>query len=189
MHLLDIELMHPRDQIVLIISRIYRYGMTTTSGGNISIIDNQGDIWITPSGVDKGTLVPEDINCIKTDGTIFGKHKPSSEYPFHRAIYKIRPDIKAIIHAHPPALVSFSIAHVIPDTNVIPQAKYVCGPIGYAAYAIPGSEELGEKIAAVFTNDYSAVIMENHGAVVGGTDIKDAYQRFETLEFCCKNNY
>ena len=186
MHLLDIELMHPRDQIVLIISRIYRYGMTTTSGGNISIIDNQGDIWITPSGIDKGTLAPEDINCIKAGGTILGKHKPSSEYPFHRAIYKIRPDIKAIIHAHPPALVSFSIAHVIPDTNVIPQAKYVCGPIGYAAYAIPGSEELGEKIAGVFANDYNAVIMENHGAVAGGTDIKDAYQRFDTLEFCAR---
>ena len=186
MNLLDISLMHPRDQIVLIISRIYHNGMTTTTGGNVSIIDEQGDIWITPSAVDKGTLKPDDINCIKADGTILGKHKPSSEFPFHRAIYKIRPDLKAIIHAHPPALVSFSIAHVIPDTNVIPQAKYVCGPIGYADYALPGSEELGEKIAAVFADKYNAVIMENHGTVVGGTDMKDVYQRFETLEFCAK---
>lgn len=186
MNLLDISLMHPRDQIVLIISRIYHNGMTTTTGGNVSIIDDQGDIWITPSAVDKGTLKPDDINCIKADGTILGKHKPSSEFPFHRAIYKIRPDLKAIIHAHPPALVSFSIAHVIPDTNVIPQAKYICGPIGYADYALPGSEELGEKIAAVFADKYNAVIMENHGTVVGGTDMKDVYQRFETLEFCAK---
>jgi len=186
MNLLDISLMHPRDQIVLIISRIYHNGMTTTTGGNVSIIDEQGDIWITPSAVDKGTLGPGDINCIKADGTILGKHKPSSEFPFHRAIYKIRPDLKAIIHAHPPALVSFSIAHVIPDTNVIPQAKYICGPIGYADYALPGSEELGEKIAAVFADNYNAVIMENHGTVVGGTDMKDVYQRFETLEFCAK---
>ena len=178
--------MHPRDQIVLIISRIYRKGMTTTSGGNVSIIDENGDIWVTPSGVDKGSLTPEDINCIKSDGTIMGKHKPSSEFPFHRAIYNIRPDLKAIIHAHPPALVSFSIAHVIPDTNVIPQAKYICGPIGYAEYAIPGSEELGKKIAEVFGKNYNAVIMENHGTVVGGTDMKDVYQRFETLEFCAK---
>jgi L-fuculose-phosphate aldolase len=186
MHLLDIDLMHPRDQIVLIISRIYRKGMTTTSGGNISIIDDQGDIWVTPSGIDKGALTAADINCIKADGTILGKHKPSSEFPFHSAIYRIRPDLKAIIHAHPPALVSFSIAHVIPDTNVIPQAKYVCGPIGYAEYAIPGSEELGEKISSVFAKGYNAVIMENHGTVVGGTDMKDVYQRFETLEFCAK---
>jgi L-fuculose-phosphate aldolase len=186
MHLLDTELMHPSDQIVLIIDRIYHYGMTTTSGGNISIIDNQGDIWITPSGIDKGTLTTADINCIKADGTILGKHKPSCEYPFHKAIYRIRPDLKAIIHAHPPALVSFSIARVIPDTNVIPQAKYVCGPIGYASYAIPGSDELGDKIASEFAKNYNAVIMENHGTVVGGTDMKDVYQRFETLEFCAR---
>ena len=175
--------MHPRDQIVLIISRIYKNGMTTTSGGNVSIIDDQGDIWVTPSGIDKGALVPEDINCIKADGTILGKHKPSSEFPFHSAIYKIRPELKAIIHAHPPALVSFSIARVIPDTNVIPQAKYVCGPIGFAPYAIPGSEELGENIAAVFAESYNAVIMENHGTVVGGTDMKDAINVLKRLNF------
>lgn len=186
MNTLNISLMHPRDQIVSIISRIYKSGMTTTSGGNVSIIDENGDIWVTPSAIDKGSLRPEDINCVKADGTILGPHKPSSEFPFHIAIYKIRPDLKAIIHAHPPALVSFSIARVIPDTNVIPQAKYVCGPIGYAEYALPGSDELGQKIAAVFAKGYSAVIMQNHGTVVGGTDMKDAYQRFETLEFCAR---
>lgn len=183
---LNIDLMHPRDQIVKIISRIYRSGMTTTSGGNVSIIDEAGDIWITPSGIDKGNLRAEDINCVKADGTILGPHKPSSEFPFHRAIYRIRPDLKSIIHAHPPALVSFSIARVIPDTNVIPQAKYICGPIGYASYALPGSEELGQKIADEFARDFSAVIMENHGTVVGGSDMKDAFQRFETLEFCAR---
>ena len=74
--ILNCRLMHPRDQIALIISRIYRRGMTTTSGGNISVIDEYGDIWITPSGIDKGTLTPADINCVKKDGTIIGKHKP-----------------------------------------------------------------------------------------------------------------
>jgi L-fuculose-phosphate aldolase len=183
MNELDINLMHPRDQIVLVISRIYNRGLTTTSGGNISIIDENGDIWVTPSAIDKGSLRASDIVCVKTDGSIIGKHKPSSEYPFHRAIYEIRPDIKAVVHAHPPALVSFSIAHTIPDTNVIPQAKHVCGPIGYAKYALPGSEELGDSIADVFREGYHAVIMENHGTVVGGTDLRDAFQRFETLEF------
>lgn len=184
MNELDINLMHPRDQIVLIISRIYNRGLTTTSGGNISIIDENGDMWVTPSAIDKGSLRASDIVLVKKDGTIIGKHKPSSEYPFHRAIYEIRPDIKAVVHAHPPALVSFSIAHTIPDTNVIPQAKNVCGPIGYAPYALPGSVELGESIANVFKDGYKAVIMENHGTVVGGSDLCDAFQRFETLEFC-----
>ena len=186
MKFLNVEMMHPRDQIVMVIDRIYKRGMTTTSGGNISVIDENGDIWITPSGVDKGNLKPRDIMRVKRDGTIIGPHKPSSEYPFHRAIFEMRPDLKAVIHAHPPALVSFSIARTIPDTNVIPQAKYVCGPIGYAPYALPGSEELGEVIGKEFAKGFKAVIMENHGTVLGGSDLSDAFQRFETLELCAR---
>ena len=181
---LDTKLMHPRDQITLIIDKIYKSGLTTTSGGNVSVVDESGDIWVTPAAIDKGSLRASDIVVVRKDGTIEGRHKPSSEYPFHRAIYEARPDIKAIVHAHPPALVSFSTVRQIPDTNVIPQAKYVCGGIGYAPYELPGSEELGDKIADEFVEGFNAVIMENHGTVVGGTDLRDAFQRFETLEFC-----
>ena len=184
---IDVNLMHPSEQIVKIISRIYRNGMTTTSGGNISILDENGDIWVTPSAVDKGTLTEKDIICVKKDGSIKGFHKPSSEFPFHKAIYEVRPDIKAVIHAHPPALVSFSIVREIPNTNIIPQAKKICGPIGYASYDLPGSEELGAKIAHEFAgSDCKAIIMENHGTVLGGSDLMDAYERFETLEFCAR---
>ncbi|MDD3560462.1 MULTISPECIES: class II aldolase/adducin family protein [Petrimonas] len=184
---LDVQLMHPVEQINIIIGRIYRSGMTTTSGGNISIRDDNGDIWITPSGVDKGNLTTKDIMLVKRDGSIIGPHRPSSEYPFHRAIYEARPDIRAIIHAHPPALVAFSIAGTVPDTKIVPQAHNVCGEIGFAPYGTPGSEDLGEKIAKVFQDKrYRAVIMENHGVVLGGSDMMDAYQRFETLEFCCR---
>lgn len=186
MRKLDTKLMHPRDQITMIIDKIYRSGMTTTSGGNISVIDENGDVWVTPSAIDKGTLRPTDMICVRKDGTIEGRHKPSSEYPFHIAIYKSRPDIKAVIHAHPPALVSFSIVRQIPDTNVIPQAKHICGPIGYATYEIPGSDELGDVIAKEFDKGFNAVIMENHGTVVGGNDLSDAFQRFETMEFCAR---
>ncbi|TKG97078.1 class II aldolase/adducin family protein [Puteibacter caeruleilacunae] len=184
---LDVKLMHPRVQITKVISRIYKNGMTTTSGGNISILDENGDIWVTPSAIDKGTLTEKDIICVKKDGTIVGDHKPSSEFPFHKAIYEVRPDIKAVIHAHPPALVSYSIVREIPNTNIIPQAREICGAIGYAPYGMPGSEELGEKIAAEFDGkDNMAVIMENHGTVLGGSDLLDAYTRFETLEFCAR---
>lgn len=185
---LDTKLMHPAEQITLIIGRIYSSGMTTTSGGNVSIIDESGDMWITPSAVDKGSLTIDDIVCVKADGSIVGKHKPSSEYPFHKAIYQMRPGMRSVIHAHPPALVSFSIVHQIPNTNIIPQAKRICGKIGFAPYALPGSDLLGQKIATEFKNnpDYKAVIMENHGVVLCGEDIMDAYQRFETLEFCAR---
>lgn len=184
--ILDTTLMHPRDQIALVISRIYGMGLTTTSGGNVSVIDEEKNIWITPSGIDKGSLKPSDIVCVRNDGTIAGKHKPSSEFPFHRAIYNIRPDTRAVIHAHSPALVSFSIVRDIPNTNIIYQAKQVCGEIGYAPYALPGSEALGDKIAIEFNKGFSAIIMENHGTVVGGSDLSDAFQRFETLEFCAR---
>ena len=97
---LDTKLMHPADQITVVISRIYRSGLTTTSGGNISIKDENGDIWITPGGIDKGSLTPKDIICVKPDGTIIGPHKPSSEFPFHKAIYEMRPKMTAVIHAH-----------------------------------------------------------------------------------------
>lgn len=160
--------------------------MTTLSGGNLSIKDHNGDIWITPAGIDKGKLTPNDIICVKTNGDIIGQHKPSSEFPFHSSIYKKRPDIKAIVHAHPPALVSFSIVGSKPDTNIIPQAKRVCGKVGYAPYALPGSDKLGENIAEAFEEDDNVVLLENHGVAVGGTDLLNAFHRLETLEFCAR---
>ena len=180
--------MHPAEQIAIIIGRIYRSGMTTTSGGNLSIMDENGDLWITPAGIDKGSLKPSDIMCVKADGTIVGPHRPSSEYPFHKAIYKMNPKARSVIHAHPPGLVTFSVVHKIPDTSIIPQARAVCGPVGFAEYALPGSELLGKKIVSEFRKnpDYKAVIMENHGVVLFGEDIADAYQRFETLELCAR---
>ena len=184
--ILDTQYMHPRDQITLIIERIYKRRLTTTSGGNISIIDENGDIWITPSAIDKGSLKPSDIVCVRKNGSIEGKHKPSSEYPFHKSIYECRPDIKSIIHAHPPALVSFSIVRKIPNTNIFPQAKHACGAVGYATYEVPGSYALGSRIAEEFNKGFTSVIMENHGTVVGGIDIADTFQRFETLEFTAR---
>ncbi len=180
--------MHPAEQIAIIIGRIYRSEMTTTSGGNLSIMYGNGDMWITPAGIDKGSLTPADIMCVKADGTIIGPHRPSSEYPFHKAIYKMNPHIHSVIHAHPPGLVTFSMVHQVPNTSIIPQARATCGPVGFAEYALPGSELLGKKIVAEFKKnpDYKAVIMENHGVVVAGDDIADAYQRFETLELCAR---
>ncbi len=178
--------LHPRDEIALTLSRIYRYKMTTTSGGNLSIIDENGDLWITPSRVDKGTLTPADIVCVKKDGTVVGPHKPSSEYPFHRAIYDVRPDIKAIVHAHPMALVAFSISKKVPDTKLIPQTYRWNGQVGFAPYGIPGSEDLGQKIAVKFADGFDSVILESHGVCCGGKTLQDAFQRFETLELCCK---
>ena len=178
--------LHPSELISFIIKRIYQNGLTTTSGGNISIRDEHGDIWITPAAVDKGNLLPSDIICIKSNGKVIGPHKPSSEYPFHKAIYQSRSDLNAIIHAHPPALVSFSIVRQVPDTKIIANTRKICGDVGYAEYEMPGSEALGMKIEEQFRKGFNALIMENHGIVTGGADLFDVYHRFEALEYCAR---
>jgi L-fuculose-phosphate aldolase len=183
------EYLHPAEQIVAIMNRIYENGMTTTSGGNLSVLDPDGNMWISPSGIDKGTLRPSDIMCVRPDGSIDGPHKPSCEYPFHSGIFKMCRDVKAILHAHPPALVSFSIAGMIPDTAVFPLTKRLCGDVGFAPYDVPGSDALGRKISAVFAQGPRTVMLENHGVCLGGTSLLEAYLRFETLDFCARTIY
>lgn len=183
---MDYEYMHPRDEIALTLERIYNYKMTTTSGGNLSIIDENRDIWITPARVDKGQLSPKDIVCVRNDGTVDGLHPPSSEFPFHKAVYDVRPDIRSVVHAHPMSLVAFSCAHKVPETKSFPEAWNTNGHVGFAPYGVPGSDDLGQKIAVKFKEGYDSVILENHGVCCGGVTLQDAFQRFETLELCAK---
>ena len=185
---MNFELLPPRHQLTEVMTRIYRQGMTTVSGGNCSVREPNGDLWITPAGIDKGQLEADDIVRVTVDGEIVGRHRPSSEYPFHRMIYEARPDIRALVHAHPPGLVAFSIARKLPDTRIYPQSQDLVGEVGYAPYALPGSEDLGMSIATAFGGDYRAVLLENHGVVVGGSDLLDAFWRFETLEYCAQIN-
>jgi L-fuculose-phosphate aldolase len=180
------HLTHPRDEIMKTMERIYRSRMTTTSGGNLSIRQDNGDIWITPARVDKGSLTRGDIVCVQADGQADGPHPPSSELPFHQAIYAARPDLRAIVHAHPVALVAFSICGQAPDTRLFHQARFVCGEPGFARYALPGSAQLGANIAEVFRAGPNCVVLENHGVVVGGESLAQAFERFEALEFAGK---
>lgn len=176
----------PADELTDFMERIYRYRMTTTSGGNLSIRDGQGRMWITPAHTDKGNLGRADIVCVHSDGCVEGRHKPSSEHPFHQLIYAARPDLRAIVHAHPVALVAFSICGRKPDTRIFPRTHAVCGPVGFAPYALPGSRRLGENIAAEFARGVDCVMLENHGVVVGGESLTQAFERFETLEFTAR---
>ena len=176
----------PAEQLVDMMLRIYRNGMTTTSGGNLSIKDDEGNIWITPGGTDKGSMTPEDIVCMKPDGTMVGNHRPSVELPFHSSIYRIRPDIKAIVHAHPPALVAFSTVRRIPDVRLTEASYSLCSQIAMAPYAIPGSQVLGDYICEEFKKGANLVMLENHGVVAGGCDMWEAFTRFETLDFTAR---
>ncbi len=177
-------LMHPAEQIVMIMNRIYRYGMTTTSGGNLSILDDSGDIWISPGGIDKGNLTVNDIVQVKPDGKVIGNHKPSSEFPFHKAVMEHRAGTRAVLHAHPPALVAFSIVRQNPMTDITTELfrLYQRGGIKMAKYEIPGSELLGDRIAEKFSEGVNTVMLENHGVVIAEENLFEAFKIFETLE-------
>jgi L-fuculose-phosphate aldolase len=178
--------LHPRDELLEAMERIYRYRMTTTSGGNLSIREPNGDVWITPARIDKGGLRREDIVLVRPDGSIEGVRNPSSELPLHQAIYRARPDVRGIVHAHPVALVAFSLVHDVPDTRVFHQSWHVCGSGGFAPYELPGSEKLGETVSATFARGFDCVILENHGVVTSGSELQEAFRRFETFEFAGK---
>ncbi len=180
---MNFEMLHPADQIVMLMNRIYYNDMTITSGGNLSIRDEDGTVWITPSGIDKGKLRREDIMQIRSDGTIVGIHRPSVEYPFHLAIYKKRPDIHAVLHAHPPALVMFSMLRRMPDTTMLPDGLIFAGKTAIAPYALPGSSALGIHISREFEKGANTLILENHGVVVGSETLFSAFMKFEMLEF------
>jgi L-fuculose-phosphate aldolase len=177
---------HPRDEILQAMERIYHYRMTTTSGGNLSIREANGDVWITPARVDKGGLRREDIVCVHPNGEMEGVRKPSSELPIHQEIRVRRPELGGIVHAHPTALVAFSLVHQAPNTRLFHQARRVCGEVGFAPYELPGSVALGNRVAETFEQGFDSVILENHGVVTAGATLQEAFRRFETLEFTAK---
>ena len=183
---MNFHLLHPADQICMMMERIYAFGMTTTSGGNLSIKDSDGDIWITPGSIDKGTLTREDIMQVKPDGTVIGPHKPSVELPFHKMVYEKRPDLKAVLHAHPPALVAYSALDKRPQTEMIASVNYICNNVQTAGYALPGSKKLGNLIAQKFEDGSDIVMMASHGVVVGAQNLFDAFMKFETLDYCAR---
>ncbi len=177
---------HHADQVLDIINRVYYNHLTTVSGGNISMMDDDGNIFITPSSIDKGSLRREDIMKVTPDGQIIGPHKPSCELPFHSNVYRLRPDIKAIVHAHPPALVAYAITRNIPLTNLTSHTKAACSNISTSTYAIPGSKELGDIISKEFAKGYDLIMMDAHGAVVGAKDLETAFALFEELDYCAR---
>jgi len=178
----------PAEVLTEAISQIYQKRMTTTSGGNFSLPDENDSesLWITPAGKDKGRLVAGDMVRVQSDGDFDGECRPSSEFPIHRSIYQRRPDVKAVIHAHPPALVAYALARKSPDLRVLPQIRQFCGPVGYADYRLPGSEVLGDVIAKEFERGANVVVMENHGVAVAGGSMAEALQRLDAAEFTAK---
>jgi L-fuculokinase len=162
--------------------RVYDGGLTTPSGGNISLKDSHGNVWVTPTLLDKGSLQEDDIVCIADNGSISGRQKPTSEYPFHLAIYESRPGVKAIVHNHSPALVACSLTGLIPDKSLLPLLTGDIGDVVIAPYAIPGSGDLASVVSSAFSGGANAVLMANHGIITVGKDMPEALLRMVSLE-------
>ncbi|MDE6189611.1 MAG: class II aldolase/adducin family protein, partial [Clostridia bacterium] len=184
---MNIKTLSIKEQVLLAMNRIYSNALTTTSGGNISAIDENGHIFITPSSIDKGTLTIDDIVEVLPDGTRIGKHAPSMELPFHSNVYRQRKDVKAIVHAHAPAAVAYACMRVAPNPTCARVYEDKLGKITGSSYALPGSLKLGDIVMQSFKDGYSSVMMDNHGATVGGSDMQQALSMYETLDYLCRS--
>ena len=156
-------------------------GLTPGISGNISArFDDK--IIITSSGSANGFLEPEELSVIDFEGnTISGNLKPSSEKGLHIAFYMQRQDVNSIFHVHSPYLTAFASAGIPLDEKISPEIIYCFGEIPLAGYALPGSKDLIEKTSKYF-KDYDVILMKNHGVIVGGKSVKDAYLKLELVE-------
>lgn len=171
-----------KEQVVEAMSRVYGAALTTTSGGNISACNENGTIYITPSGIDKGSLTAEDIAVVAPDGTVSGRYAPSMELPFHGDVYRSCKDVKAVVHAHSPAIVAYACMRKAPSSEYARVYEEALGKIVGSEYALPGSLKLGGIVKDRFAEGYRTVMMDNHGATVGAADMGKALAMYETLD-------
>jgi len=162
--------------------RVYEHGFVASNDGNISARIDSRRVLITPSGVSKGYMRPEDLLVIDYSGKVIeGSKKPSSELMMHLCIYQERPDVHGIVHAHPPKATGFAVAGIPLTQCVLPEVIVTLGGIPLAEYGTPGTDELYEPVRK-YIKDYDAFLLENHGALTIGVDVMNAYYKMETLE-------
>lgn len=165
---------------------LYQRNLVTACDGNISSKVSKDHILLTPSGMNKGLLLPEDIIVLDLAGnTVEGNGRASKEYPMHQLIYQMRPDVKAVVHTHPVFATAFALAGKnIPDNYLI-ETTMMLPDIALAEYAPPGTQALAEAIRPHVPVS-NAILLKNHGALTYGKDLTDAYNKMEVLESIAK---
>jgi L-fuculose-phosphate aldolase len=176
--------METATKLVEIAKRLYERNMNAALGGNVSI--RLGDeIAISPAGINKGFMTEDDVVVVDMEGNrLPGNGKPSSEGKMHYEIYKLRPDVQAIIHAHPPFAVGFALAHHDLPDDMLPEATILLGYVPCLPYVTPSTIELAREVAQGLAHR-NAAFMANHGAITVGADLEEAYNRMELLEQTC----
>jgi len=171
-----------KQDIVEVGKRLFYKGFVASNDGNISIRLSDNEVLITPTGVSKGYMSESDILKVNMSGEVIsGRLKPTSEMKMHLAVYKKRPDVKAIVHAHPQKATAFAVAGIGFDRITLPEVVFSLGFISLAEYGTPTTYEVPAAVEKHIVNS-DALLLANHGALTVGSDVLDAYYKMETLE-------
>jgi len=166
--------------------RIYAKGFAAANEGNISIRVDENRVLCTPTRHCKGFMEPEDICTVDMNGTqIEGKRKRTSEVLLHIEIYKNRPEIKSVVHCHPPHATAFAVAREPIPNAVLPEPDIFLGEIPIAAYETPGNQNFAETIKP-FINKTNIIVLANHGTVSYDLELEQAYWLTEILDAYCR---
>ncbi len=175
-----------RKEIAAFMRRLYNQGLTTCSGGNISMRVNDETVLITPSALDKGQMNFRQVGAVTIEGkNLTHELKPSIETGMHLAIYKKRPDVNSIVHAHPPFSTSFSASGKKINCNLIGESRAIVGSAAFAEYALMGTSDLALKVSEKIL-ETNVVLMENHGVISAGRSMLQAFDGIEVLESAAK---
>ena len=171
-----------RADIVEVGRRMYARGYTASNDGNISVRLESDRLLMTPKNVCKGFMTPDMMCITDLDGRkLQGDRDPSSEMLMHLEVYRQRPDVKAVVHAHPPTATGFAVAGIPLDRAVLAEVLTTLGSIPIAEYATPSTKELPEAVRQ-YIKAHDGMLLANHGALTVGTDLFGAYYKMETIE-------
>jgi L-fuculose-phosphate aldolase len=171
-----------KEQICEIGRRLYAHGYVASNAGNISYKLSEDEILTTPTAVSKGYMDPGMIVLVDRHGKRrYGEWEPSSEIKMHLGIYVHRPDVRAVVHAHPPIATGFAVAGIPLAHCVLPEVVLSLGGVPLAPYGTPSTEELPQQIIPLLEKA-DAFLLANHGAVTIGEDLFQAYYRMEMVE-------
>ena len=166
--------------------RLYAHGFVAANDGNISVKLSDNEFYCTPTGVSKGSLTPDMIIKIDAEGNkIEGTLNPSSEIKMHLRVFRERPDVNAVVHAHPPVATAFTVAGIPLDRYILPEAVLTIGDVPTCAYATPSTMEIPDSLMP-YIQEHDAFMLKNHGALTVGNTLTRAFFTMEEVEFNAK---
>lgn len=167
--------------------RVYNKGFAAANDGNISIRVGENEVLCSPTMICKGFMTPDDICAVDMEGKqIAGKRKRTSEVLLHLEIMRNRPDVKAVVHCHPPHATAFAVAREPIPQCILPEIEVFMGEVPIAPYETPGGQKFAETVTPFVKNGTNTIILTNHGTVSFGAHLEEAYWKTEILDAYCR---